>query len=92
MSVIRADNIIEEQTKEIQKALDRIEALIAVIKAGDADADENSRGTGISTTRLFKLGGRTLTMHSILFSVSQMTIDPDTDDHHKSISRRRLST
>ena len=45
-SVIRADNIIEAQTKEIQKALDRIEALIAVIKAGDADATE--RGTEFS--------------------------------------------
>ena len=37
-SVIRADNIIEAQTKDIQKALDRIEALINVIKAGNADA------------------------------------------------------
>ena len=48
-SVIRADNIIEAQTKEIQKALDRIEAMIAVIKAGDADATER----GAEFTQLF---------------------------------------
>ena len=42
-SVIEDDNIIAEQIEAIEKALGRIEALIAVIKAGDPD--ETVRGT-----------------------------------------------